>query len=82
MIYLIIAIVFGSLFSVMLKLCHRWQIDSQQVIFFNYFFAYLITLAPLLFRMAGPAAVPVSRSAAGRAGRSSPARRTPRGNRR
>ena len=59
MIYLIIAIVFGSLFSVMLKLCHRWQIDSQQVIFFNYFFAFLITLAPLLVRMAGPAAVPV-----------------------
>ena len=59
MIYLIIAIVFGSLFSVMLKLCHRWQIDSQQVIFFNYFFAFLITLAPLLVRMAGSAAVPV-----------------------
>ena len=58
MVYLIIAIVFGSLFSVMLKLCQRWQIDSQQVILFNYAFAFLITLAPILFKMAGPAAVP------------------------
>ena len=58
MIYLIIAIVFGSLFSVMLKLCQRWQIDTQQVIFFNYFFAFLITLAPILFKMAGPAGIP------------------------
>ena len=59
MVYLIIAIVFGSLFSVMLKLCQRWQIDSQQVIFFNYFFAFLITLAPLLVRMAGSGGVPL-----------------------
>ena len=59
MVYLIIAIVFGSLFSVMLKLCQRWQIDTHQVIFFNYFFAFLITLAPLVVRMAGPAGVPV-----------------------
>ena len=59
MVYLIVAIVFGSLFSVMLKLCQRWQIDTQQVILYNYAFAFLITLAPILFRMAGPAAVPV-----------------------
>ena len=59
MVYLIIAIVFGSLFSVMLKLCQRWQIDTQQVILYNYAFAFLITLAPILFRLAGPAAVPV-----------------------
>lgn len=59
MIYLIIAIIFGSLFSVMLKLCQRWQIDTQQVIFFNYVFGFLITLAPLLFRVVGPAGVPV-----------------------
>ena len=59
MVYLIIAIVFGSLFSVMLKLCQRWQIDSQQVILYNYAFAFLITLAPILFKIAGPAAVPV-----------------------
>ena len=58
MIYLLFAILFGSLFSVMLKLCQRWQIDSQQVILFNYASAFIITLIPILIRMAGPGGVP------------------------
>jgi len=58
MVYLLFAILFGSLFSVMLKLCQRWQIDTQQVIFFNYASAFLLTLVPILFRIAGPEAVP------------------------
>lgn len=58
MIYLIFAIIFGSLFSVMLKLCQRWQIDTQQVILFNYASAFLITLIPILIRMTGPSGVP------------------------
>ena len=43
----------------MMKLCQRWQIDTQQVILFNYAFAFLITLAPILFRVLGSAGVPV-----------------------
>ena len=58
MIYLLFAILFGSLFSVMLKLCQRWQIDSQQVILFNYASAFIITLIPILIRMAGQGGVP------------------------
>ncbi|MBR1576318.1 MAG: EamA family transporter [Bacteroidales bacterium] len=59
MIYLLSAIIFGSLFSVVLKLCQRWQIDSQQVILFNYASAFVITLVPILFRMAGPGGGPL-----------------------
>ena len=54
MIYLLFAILFGSLFSVTPKVCQRWQVDTQQVILFNYAFAFLITLVPILFRMTGP----------------------------
>lgn len=54
MVYLLFAIIFGSLFSVTLKVCQRWQVDTQQVILFNYAFAFLITLVPILFRMTGP----------------------------
>ncbi len=58
MIYLIFAILFGSLFSVVLKICQRAQIDTQQVILFNYSSAFLLTLLPILLRMAGPDGVP------------------------
>ena len=58
MIYLLFAILFGSLFSVMLKLCQHWGIETQQVILFNYASAFLITLIPLLARMAGSDGVP------------------------
>ena len=54
MVYLLFAILFGSLFSVTLKVCQRWQIDTQQVILFNYASAFIITLIPLLFRLTGP----------------------------
>lgn len=54
MLYLVIAILFGSLFSVMLKICQQWKVDTLQVILFNYVFAFLITLAPILYRMIGP----------------------------
>lgn len=59
MVYLVFAILFGSLFSVMLKLSQRWQIDTQQVILFNYAFAFLLTLFSILVRMAGPGGLPV-----------------------
>ncbi len=58
MIYLLFAILFGSLFSVVLKICQRAQIDTQQVILFNYSSAFLLTLLPILLRMAGPDGVP------------------------
>ena len=59
MVYLVFAILFGSLFSVMLKLSQRWQIDTQQVILFNYASAFLLTLFSILVRMAGPGGLPV-----------------------
>ena len=58
MIYLLFAILFGSLFSVVLKICQRAQIDTQQVILFNYSSAFLLTLLPILLHMAGPDGVP------------------------
>ena len=58
MIYLLFAILFGSLFSVVLKICQRAQIDTQQVILFNYSSAFLLTLLPILLRMADPDGVP------------------------
>ena len=59
MVYLLFAILFGSLFSVVLKICQRAQIDTQQVILFNYSSAFLLTLIPLVFRVVGPVGVPV-----------------------
>ena len=47
MIYLIIAIVCASLFSIMLKISQENNINSQQVIFFNYVFGLVISLIPI-----------------------------------
>ena len=51
MVYLILAILCGSLFSIVFKLCQRHGVDGSQVIFFNYFLAFLFTLIPILGRI-------------------------------
>ena len=48
MIYLILAILCGSLFSIVFKLCQRHGVDGVQVIWFNYTLAFLFTLLPIL----------------------------------
>lgn len=48
MIYLLIAILCGSLFSIIFKVSQRHHIDSAQVILFNYVFAAIVSWAPLL----------------------------------
>lgn len=51
MIYLLLAILCGSLFSIIFKLCQRHDVDGSQVIFFNYFLAFVFTLLPIVGRI-------------------------------
>lgn len=53
MIYLILAIVMSSMFSVLFKICQRLGIDSKQVILFNYVTALIVSLIPILMKIAG-----------------------------
>ena len=47
MVFLILAILCGSLFSIIFKLCQRHDVDGRQVTLFNYAVAFLFTLLPL-----------------------------------
>lgn len=51
MIYLISAIIFGSLFSVVFRVCQNLRIDCPQVILFNYIFAIIATAVPAIFKI-------------------------------
>lgn len=53
MIYLIIAILCSSMFSVMFKICHKLNIDSNQAILFNFITAFVFCLVPILINIAG-----------------------------
>ena len=44
MLYLIIAILFGSLFAVVFKVCQQRQIDTGKVIMYNYLTGFIISL--------------------------------------
>ena len=48
MVYLLLAILCGALFSIVFKLGQRFGSDGLQVIFFNYLVAFLFTLLPIL----------------------------------
>lgn len=48
MVYLLLAILCGSLFSIVFKLGQRHGADGQQVILFNYAVAFVFTLLPIL----------------------------------
>ena len=50
MLYLILAILCGSLFSIIFKLCQRHGVDGRQVTLFNYAVAFLFTLLPIVAR--------------------------------
>ncbi|MCQ2172890.1 MAG: EamA family transporter [Bacteroidales bacterium] len=52
MIFLLFAIIFGSLFSVIFKICQRRQIDTSQVILFNYVTAIVFSIVPMLMAVA------------------------------
>ena len=63
MLYLLLAIVFGSLFSVVFKLCQQRGIDTEQVILFNYVTALIVTAVPVvcgLFSASGEYLLPLS----------------------
>ena len=47
-VYLLLAIIFGSLFSILFKLFQRYSINSLQAILFNYLTAFLITAIPFI----------------------------------
>jgi len=51
MIYLLIAIIFGSLFSVTFKVCQNKNIDSGEVILFNYITGTMFSLVPILSKV-------------------------------
>lgn len=55
MFFLLIAIIFGSLFSVVFKLCQKWDIDTGQVILFNYVTAALFSIGSIVIEVAGGA---------------------------
>ena len=50
MLFLILAILCGSLFSIIFKLCQRHDVDGRQVTLFNYAVAFLFTLLPIVAR--------------------------------
>ena len=52
MIYLLLAILCGSLFSIVFKLGQRHGADGLQVIFINYLVAFVFTLLPIAARVA------------------------------
>lgn len=49
MIYLLCAILLGSLFSIVFKLCQQHDINTEQVILFNYVTAFVVNLAPIVW---------------------------------
>lgn len=51
MLYLILAIICGSLFSIIFKLCQRHGVDGRQVTLFNYAVAFIFTLLPILAKV-------------------------------
>ena len=51
MIYLLFAVICGSLFSVIFKFCQRHGVDGQQVTLFNYITALLFSVVPIAFRL-------------------------------
>lgn len=53
MMYLVLAVIFGSLFSIVFKVCQRLKIDCWQVIFINYLSAAIFTLIPVIIGMSG-----------------------------
>ena len=50
MVFLILAILCGSLFSIIFKLCQRHDVDGRQVTLFNYAVAFLFTFLPIVAR--------------------------------
>ena len=60
MLYLVLAILCGSLFSIVFKLCQMRGIDGLQVILFNYSIAFLFTLLPIAGHIAIDPAVSVA----------------------
>lgn len=55
MLFLLFAIIFGSLFAVVFKLCQKWDIDTGQVILFNYVTAMLLSAGSILVSVTGGA---------------------------
>lgn len=53
MIFLIAAIICGSLFSIVFKICQRHGVDRQQVILFNYVSGVIVSLIPVIAGVAG-----------------------------
>lgn len=49
MLYLVAAIVFSSLFSIIFKICQQKGIDNSLVVFINYVTALLFCIVPILF---------------------------------
>lgn len=47
MLYLLFAIIFGSLFAVTFRICQNLKIDCRQVILFNYVTAAIVALVPI-----------------------------------
>ena len=60
MIFLLIAILCGSLFSVVFKLCQQRGIDTFQAILFNYVTAFIVTWAPMMWSWARGGSAPVN----------------------
>lgn len=53
MLYLFLAIILGSLFAVLFKICQKKNIDTAQVILFNYVTAVVFSSAAILFKVWG-----------------------------
>ena len=60
MLYLLIAIICGSLFSVTFKLCQRHSIDTFLAILFNYVVATLVAWTPMLWKWICGGTAPVN----------------------
>lgn len=60
MFYLLIAILCGSLFSVVFKLCQQRGVDTFQAILFNYVTAFLVTWVPAFWLWARGGEAPVN----------------------
>lgn len=48
MLYLLAAILFSSLFSIIFKICQQKRIDSSLVLFFNYLTALVFSIVPII----------------------------------
>lgn len=53
MVYLVLAILFASMFSIVFKVCQHYLLNSNQVILFNYLTALLASWIPILFKVSG-----------------------------